>query len=160
MYNPISTYRIQFNKDFGLKELEKQIEYLALLGIGTLYASPLFKATPGSGHGYDVVNPLEFNPEITNPEEFKTVTSKLKKYNIGWLQDIVPNHMAFDIQNTWLMDVLEKGMASLYHKVFDLEDGVPNTENRLMVPFLGVSLDEAIHNKDLLLGWKKGTFWI
>ncbi|MBE0661834.1 MAG: hypothetical protein IH597_05135 [Bacteroidales bacterium] len=39
MYNLISTYRIQFHKDYGLKDLEKQIKYLALLGVGTIYAS-------------------------------------------------------------------------------------------------------------------------
>jgi malto-oligosyltrehalose synthase len=160
MYNPISTYRIQFNKEYSLKELEKQIEYLALLGVGTIYASPVFKATPGSVHGYDVVNPLEFNPEITGLQEFGSIIAKLKKHNIGWLQDIVPNHMAFDTHNTWLMDVLEKGVLSEYHKFFDLEEGVPGPEKRLMVPFLGSDIDEAIKNKDIQLGWKNGNFVI
>jgi malto-oligosyltrehalose synthase len=158
MYNPISTYRLQFNKDFGLKDLEKQIEYLALLGVGTVYASPLFKATPGSMHGYDVVNPLEFNPEITNMQEVVSVISQLNKQQIGWLQDIVPNHMAFDTHNTWLMDVLEKGVNSKYHAIFDFEEGVPGPENRLMLPFLGSDLDEAIKNREIQLGWKKGNF--
>lgn len=158
MYNPISTYRIQLNKEFSLQELGKQIEYLALLGVGTIYASPVFKATPGSGHGYDVVNPLEFNPEITQAEEFKTLVGKLKTHHIGWLQDIVPNHMAFDTHNAWLMDVLEKGMFSEYHTVFDIEEGVPKPENRLMVPFLGSDVDEALKNKEIKLGWKNGSF--
>lgn len=48
MYNPVSTYRIQFHGDFNLKMLRQQIPYLDLLGVGTLYASPIFKATPAS----------------------------------------------------------------------------------------------------------------
>ena len=37
MYNPISTYRIQFNKEFCLKDLEEQVEYLSALEVGTIY---------------------------------------------------------------------------------------------------------------------------
>ena len=160
MYNPISTYRIQFQKSFRLKELEKQMEYLSLLGIGTIYASPVFAATPGSEHGYDITNPHTFNPEITTTEEFLQVCKQLKSKNIGWLQDIVPNHMAYHPDNAWLMDVLEKGIHSEFHKVFDLELNVPRPENKLMVPFLGISLEEALQNKEILLGWKNGNFSI
>ncbi len=160
MYNPISTYRIQFNKDFTLADLEKQLEYLELLGAGTIYASPLFKATPGSMHGYDVTNPLQLNPEVTTEKEFEKVRKKLEKNKIGWLQDIVPNHMAFHHENLWLMDVLEKGNLSDFHPVFDFEPGVPGTGNPLMVPFLGSSLEEAIANGEIKLGWKNGNFAI
>jgi maltooligosyltrehalose synthase len=37
---------------------------------------------------------------------------KVAENGIAWLQDIVPNHMAFDPRNPWLMDVLEKGRHS------------------------------------------------
>ncbi len=117
MHNPISTYRIQFHKSFKLKDLEKRIKYIKLLGAGTIYASPIFKATPGSEHGYDVINPAEFNPEITSKKEFIRINGLLQKENIGWLQDIVPNHMAFHPGNSWLMDVLEKGTLSDFHKI-------------------------------------------
>ncbi|MFN2395677.1 MAG: malto-oligosyltrehalose synthase [Bacteroidales bacterium] len=158
MYNPISTYRIQFHKSFTLKDLEKQIKYLKLLGAGTLYSSPIFKATPGSEHGYDVINPVKFNPEITSKKDFMRIGELLQKENIGWLQDIVPNHMAFHQGNSWLMDVLEKGTLSDFHKIFDLQPGVPGPDNRLMVPFLGSDLDSAIKNQEIKLGWGKGNF--
>ncbi len=160
MYNPISSYRIQFNKDFRVKDLEKQLEYLSLLGVGTIYASPVFQATPGSGHGYDVVDPLQFNAEVTDQDTFLSVREKLRHRQLGWLQDIVPNHMAYHPANKWLMDVLEKGSASGYAGFFDFEPGVPGKEQRLMVPFLGVPLEEAIENKEIKLGWKKGSFTI
>jgi maltooligosyltrehalose synthase len=73
MYNPISTYRIQFNKDFTFKDFKDNLEYFTLLGIGTIYASPVFKSTPGSVHGYDVTDPHVFNPEIGNEQEFDEI---------------------------------------------------------------------------------------
>ena len=160
MYNPRSTYRIQFNKDYTLQDLERNIEYLSLLGIGTLYASPIFKATPGSGHGYDTTDPLVFNPEITSLESFVSISRLLRKHNIGWLQDLVSNHMAFHPDNAWLMDVLEKGHDSLHHGLFDLEPGVASRSKKMMIPFLGETLDEAIENGNIKLGWKNGSFTI
>jgi malto-oligosyltrehalose synthase len=158
MYNPLSTYRIQLNKEFCLNDLEEQVEYLSALGVGTIYASPVFEATPGSMHGYDITNPHRFNPEIMNQYEFLKVRKLLEKHKIGWLQDIVPNHMAYHMTNAWIMDVLEKGQLSDYYKVFDFEPGVASKENPLMVPFLGSPLEEAINNKEIKLGWENGNF--
>src|SRR4051812_41861908 len=101
MFNPVSTYRIQFHKDFTFNDLEKIIPYLSDLGIKTLYASPIFKAVPGSTHGYDGVNPSVINPEIGTLEELKNISRQLKESGISWLQDIVPNHMAFHQENEW-----------------------------------------------------------
>src|SRR6478752_4204828 len=108
-YNPVSTYRIQFQREFSFADFEKTIEYLRNLGVSTIYASPIFKSTPGSIHGYDVLDPLEINPEIGTKEQLESLSNQLKENEIGWIQDIVPNHMAFSTGNAWLMDVLEKG---------------------------------------------------
>src|SRR4051812_42319100 len=112
MYNPVSTFRLQFNKDFTFRQLEALIPFFADLGIKTIYASPVFKSTPGSLHGYDVSDPLTINPEIGTEEELRTISKKLKEAGIGWIQDIVPNHMAFHESNKWVWDVLEKGKGS------------------------------------------------
>ncbi len=160
MYNPISTYRIQFNKDFRIPDLDRIIEYLGMLGSGTVYASPIFQATPGSAHGYDIINPLLFNPEVTDKDDFLKVCSRLQNYNLGWLQDIVPNHMAFHQNNAWLMDVLEKGSNSEYIGFFDLEPGVASREKPLMVPFLGSTLEQAVSNGEVKMGWCNGNFCI
>ncbi|HEX7927564.1 MAG TPA: alpha-amylase family glycosyl hydrolase, partial [bacterium] len=34
------------------------------LGIDAVYASPVFKARPGSAHGYDIVDYNALNPEL------------------------------------------------------------------------------------------------
>lgn len=144
MHNPAATYRIQFNKDFTFKHLDTIIPYLQQLGIGTLYASPIFEATPGSTHGYDVVNPLRINPEIGTLKQLESISKKLKKLNISWLQDIVPNHMAYHANNQWLMDVLEKGRRSAHADFFDISWPARVYDGRVMVPFLGVPFEEAL----------------
>jgi len=71
MHNPVATYRIQFNKDFTFKDLEHIIPYLHQLGVSTIYASPIFEATPGSTHGYDVVNPSRIGKYQQNPQKIQ-----------------------------------------------------------------------------------------
>lgn len=155
MYKPVSTYRIQFHKDFTFSNLDNIIPYLSQLGIKTIYASPIFEAVPGSMHGYDVVDPLNINPEIGTLRQLRSLSKKLKKLGIGWLQDIVPNHMAFHPNNKWLMDVLENGRESEYANFFDIFWNTPVHNGKLMVPFLGKPLDEVIANKKLKVVWNE-----
>ncbi len=119
IYNPISTYRIQFNKDFNFTQLEI-ISYLHKLGIKTLYASPIFEAVPGSMHGYDATNPNKINPEIGTEEQLREIVAELEQLGIKWLQDIVPNHLAYHENNKWLADVLDKKQQSKYADYFDI----------------------------------------
>jgi len=64
-FNPVSTYRIQFNKNFGLKELKKSIHYLDKPGFGCIYTLPILQAATGSLHGYDVTDPTRINDAFT-----------------------------------------------------------------------------------------------
>ncbi|MCF8361440.1 MAG: malto-oligosyltrehalose synthase [Prolixibacteraceae bacterium] len=156
MYNPISTYRLQFHKKFGFKEAEKLVPYFNKLGVGTIYASPVLEAAPGSMHGYDGINPQNINPEIGTRDDLIRLNEKLKQNHIGWLQDIVPNHLAFDTENPWIDDILEKGMHSPYSGYFDIRwsDAGP-----LMVPFLGTDLNSAINEGTIKLIFSKGRFF-
>ena len=151
MYNPTGTYRIQFHKEFTFREFEQVIQYLSQLGVSTFYAAPIFTATPGSNHGYDALDPHSINPEIGTLEELRQISRNLKAAGMGWLQDIVPNHMAFDPRNPWLWDVLQKGRASAYAKFFDINWDAPHHDGKLMVPFLGSSLEETIEKGELQL---------
>jgi len=157
MYKPTTTYRIQFNKDFPFKSLDEIIPYLKALGIDTIYASPIFEASPGSTHGYDTTNPHRINPEIGTEKELYQLSAKLKKNGIAWLQDIVPNHMAFHTNNSWLMDVLKKGKASEYAAFFDIN---LTQEPKLMVPFLGEDLNDAVKNDAIQLVAKDNQFFL
>ena len=54
---PLSTYRLQFNRSFTFTDAKQLLPYLHALGVSDCYTSPYLKATPGSTHGYDVVDP-------------------------------------------------------------------------------------------------------
>src|SRR4051812_22912238 len=158
MINPISTYRFQFHKEFTFNDFEKIINYIQKLGVGTVYASPIFEATPGSVHGYDSLNPHKVNPEIGTEEQLKGISDRLKGHGISWLQDIVPNHMAFDPNNPWLKDVLEKGERSLYASFFDVPWTGKIYHGKIMIPFLGAPLEDVIKNGELKLDFQEPRF--
>ncbi|GGB87219.1 malto-oligosyltrehalose synthase [Dyadobacter sediminis] len=149
MNNLTATYRIQFHKAFSFTDFEKWIPYFQKLGVGTIYASPILESTPGSTHGYDGVNPSVIDPEIGTEDQLRELSSSLKKLEIKWLQDIVPNHMAFHFTNPWLMDVLEKGKQSVYATYFDMPGNSKLFRGKMMVPFLGKELDEVIEDGKL-----------
>ena len=149
MHNPVSTYRIQFHKDFSFDDFEVILPYLKRLGINTVYASPIFEATPGSTHGYDSVNPHRINPEVGTLDHLKRIRKELKESEVNWLQDIVPNHMAFHPNNAWLSDLLEKGPRSIYAPFFDTAWSSKLYNGRIMVPFLGSPLEEVIEKNEL-----------
>jgi malto-oligosyltrehalose synthase/4-alpha-glucanotransferase len=158
MNNPIATYRLQFNKEFTFKNFEALIPYLRQLGVSTIYASPVFKATSGSTHGYDGVNPNEINPEIGSVEELRALGTTLRENSMQWLQDIVPNHMAFHSENPWLMDVLEKGTQSVYSGYFDVAWNSRLFQGKLMVPFLASDLDEELRDGKVTVTYLAGRF--
>lgn len=158
MTNPVSTYRLQFHAGFTFSDFEKVISYLHRLGIKTIYASPVFWAVPGSAHGYDALNPHRLNPEIGTMDQWQRLSNCLKQNGMSWLQDIVPNHMAFDTRNPWLMDVLEKGRHSPYASFFDLGWNSDAYEGKPMVPFLGNTLEESIEKGVLQVAYKEPRF--
>lgn len=155
MYCPTSTYRVQLNSSFTFARLKELIPYLHQLGISTIYAAPITRAIPGSNHGYDVVNPAEINPEIGSLEELRAIAAQLKALGMSWLQDIVPNHMAFSADNERLTDVLERGECSPYYRYFDInwEHYTSELKGKILVPVLGTALAECIQKNEIKLGW-------
>jgi maltooligosyltrehalose synthase len=145
--NPVSTYRIQFNKDFTFTDLEKIIPYLHQLGVRTVYASPIFESTPGSTHGYDTIDPGKINPEIGTEQQLVNISRELKKRNMFWIQDIVPNHLAFHEKNQRLMDVVQYGRSSTFASWFDILWDHPDFKGKLMVPFKDSELEKQIRLK-------------
>lgn len=146
-YNPIATYRVQFHKEFTFRDFREIIPYLVQVGVRTIYASPIFEAVPGSQHGYDGTDPNRINPEIGTEEELMEIAETLKQNNMSWLQDIVPNHLAYHENNKWLMDVLEKGRSSTYASYFDINWNHPEFDGKLMVPFPGGELEKILIEK-------------
>ncbi len=148
---PVSTYRIQLNRGFGFEEALAVVPYLERLGASDLYASPVFKATEGSSHGYDVTDPLSLNPELGTEDAFERLAAELRRRGMGLLLDVVPNHMAASTENRWWMDVLENGRASPFAEFFDIDwqpgTGVPR--GRVLVPILSAPVDDLVRAREL-----------
>ena len=157
MYNPTSSYRIQFSKSFTMNDLERHINYLEKIGAGSVYASPVFAAVSGSTHGYDVTNPLEIDPESGSLEDLARITAQLKKKGMGWIQDIVPNHMAFHHENRWLWDMLEKGKDSEFAGLFDTEDPVREGKEKILLPLLGNELVNTLKDLEIQICFYQGS---
>ena len=157
---PSSTYRLQLNPSFDFQAARKIIPYLAELGITTVYASPIFKARAGSTHGYDVTDPNQINPELGTMEDFNALVDTVHKHGMLWLQDFVPNHMAYDSRSPILMDVFEKGTASPYFTFFDIvwDHLRENLRGKVIAPFLGKPYGETLEGGELSLHYDDGNF--
>lgn len=145
---PASTYRIQLSPEFTFDELEKVLAYLEEFKVSTIYSAPFFQSRKGSTHGYDITNPFRLNPEIGKLETFRKISEWLEKNDMTWLQDIVPNHMAYDCENDWLRDIFELGPHSKYYRFFDIDW---DKGQKLMAPFLGATAEEILKEKKLNL---------
>ncbi len=150
---PAATYRIQFNPSFGFKAARKVVSYLLHLGISDIYASPVFKARTDSSHGYDMVDPNEINPELGTLSDLDRLIGDLQANGMGWIQDIVPNHMAFHYENQLLMDILENGTRSSYAHFFDIDwdHPYPSLKGKLLAPFLGRFYGACLEDGEITL---------
>ena len=157
---PSATYRFQFNKDFTFARAAALADYLRELGISHLYASPYFKAPPGSTHGYDVTDHNTLNPEVGSREDYDAFVSALKQNGLGQIADFVPNHMGIGPLNPYWMDVLENGRGSKYAPFFDI-DWHPLKEElaeKVLLPILGDQYGRVLEKGELKLNFEHGTF--
>ncbi|MET0530011.1 MAG: malto-oligosyltrehalose synthase [Microvirga sp.] len=158
---PRATYRLQFHKDFTFDDAAEIVPYLASLGISHVYASPIQAASPGSTHGYDIVDHGTINPELGGEEGFRRFSDELKAHGLKLLLDIVPNHMGVGGQaNGWWLSVLEWGRHSPHAETFDIDWQRSGADGKLIVPFLGSHYGDALEKGELQLKFdeKDGSF--
>ncbi|MGV1760035.1 malto-oligosyltrehalose synthase [Rhizobium sp. A22-96] len=136
---PTSTYRLQFRGDMTFRRATGLVAYLKDLGISHVYASPIFTATKGSTHGYDVTNANEIDPVLGGRKGFDAFVDALQQAGLGLIVDIVPNHMAASVENPWWRDVLQRGSKSAYACHFDID-----WSRKLTLPQLGKPFEEAL----------------
>jgi (1->4)-alpha-D-glucan 1-alpha-D-glucosylmutase len=151
---PLATYRVQLHRGFNFAQATEAVPYLDALGISHLYTSPYLKATAGSMHGYDVVDPTQLNPEIGTEAEHSALCQALAERGMGHVLDIVPNHMGVeDPGNRWWQDVLEHGEVSLHAATFDIEwqPANPQTGQRVLLPVLGDHYGKLLEAGELQL---------
>lgn len=157
---PRATYRLQFSKDFGFRAAAELVPYLAELGVSHLYASPYFKARPGSTHGYDIVDHDALNPELGGEDAFRAMVEALSRNGLGQILDFVPNHMGVGgADNAWWLDVLEWGPDSAYAGYFDIDwaPDEPSLQNKLLAPVLGDQYGRVLEEGGLELRFDPGA---
>ena len=158
---PTATYRLQLNKDFRFSDVCKILDYLHGLGISDVYLSPILGSRKGSEHGYDVTDPTRINPELGTEEDFENFQNELQRRGMGLVLDIVPNHMAASMENSWWMDVLENGPQSAYAAYFDIEwrPSTRSLDGKILLPVLGRPFGEVLDSGELKLTFQDGKFY-
>jgi (1->4)-alpha-D-glucan 1-alpha-D-glucosylmutase len=149
---PVSTYRLQFNKEFTLDDAARLAPFLSDLGITDVYASPILKATPGSMHGYDICDHSQINPEIGGGQALDRLSAELQSRGMGLILDFVPNHMGInERENRWWRDVLENGPSSEYARFFDIDWTPLKSElrDKVLLPILGEQYGVALDSGKL-----------
>lgn len=141
---PVSTYRLQFRGGMDFDRAVGLVPYLKRLGITHLYASPVFAATKGSTHGYDVTDANLIDPVLGGREGLERLAVALKAEGLGLILDIVPNHMAASLENAWWRSAIEWGQASRYAHYFDID-----WSKRLTLPFLGKPFEQAVEDGEI-----------
>jgi (1->4)-alpha-D-glucan 1-alpha-D-glucosylmutase len=151
---PISTYRLQLNKDFNFDAAAELVPYLKSLGITHVYSSPFLKARSGSTHGYDIVDHNALNPEFGGEEAFNRLSDALKAADMGLILDFVPNHMGVGhADNGWWLDVLEWGQKSPHAASFDISwELLPYRRGGgMLLPVLGRPYGDALESGEIEL---------
>jgi (1->4)-alpha-D-glucan 1-alpha-D-glucosylmutase len=155
---PRATYRLQLHAGFDFKDATTVAPYLAQLGVSHVYLSPIFKARPGSVHGYDVSDHNQLNPELGSEEDFASMIEAFRREGLGRILDVVPNHMGvWGADNPLWLDVLEWGPYSQYAGWFDID--WPAQDGKLLAPLLGAQYGEELRSGKLKLRFEAdGSF--
>lgn len=157
---PCASYRIQLTPQFGFAELMATLPYLAQLGVSHVYVSPCLEAVPGSSHGYDVTDPRRVREDFGGEPARADAFAACRRFGLGVLLDIVPNHMAASAANNpWWRDVLHWGQASSYARYFDVD--WTRHEGRVLLPILsGQRAEPGSEDLRLELGQAGLELWV
>src|SRR5690606_39184400 len=149
---PTSTYRLQLHAGFTADDAAAVVPYLARLGVGHLFCSPVLQAAPGSMHGYDVVDHSRIGEEIGGEAALRRLAETAHAHGLGLVVDVVPNHMAIPTpiwHNRALWSVLRDGPGSPYADWFDLD---PSAELSILVPVLGRPIGAVLADGEITVG--------
>jgi (1->4)-alpha-D-glucan 1-alpha-D-glucosylmutase len=152
---PLSaTYRLQLHGHLTFSQVRQLVPYLAQLGISTLYLAPIFRANPGSTHGYDVVDHELLDPTLGNEDDFAALAATARQQGMSILVDLIPNHMGIHEQhNRWWREVLHHGACTPYANFFDIDWFPPKLtqEGKVLLPILGDQFGNVLEAQGLEL---------
>ncbi|PWH05898.1 malto-oligosyltrehalose synthase [Brachybacterium endophyticum] len=146
---PTSTYRLQLHAGFTAEDAARLVPYLAELGVGHVFCSPVLQAAPGSTHGYDVVDHARIGEEIGGEGALRSLADAAHAHGMGLVVDVVPNHMAIPTpvwHNHALWSVLRDGPASPFASWFDVEI---SAQNSILMPVLGRPIGSVLADGEI-----------
>jgi (1->4)-alpha-D-glucan 1-alpha-D-glucosylmutase len=152
-----STYRLQLHAGFGFADAAAIVPYLERLGVSHLYLSPVLQATPGSMHGYDVVDHTRVSEELGGRDGLQVLSETAHAHGLGLVVDVVPNHMALPAPaflNRPLWETLRLGRAAPHAHWFDVD--WDHGDGRIALPLLGAPLGEVIAAGELSMAEHAG----
>ncbi|MFE5585843.1 malto-oligosyltrehalose synthase [Kitasatospora sp. NPDC056531] len=150
---PTSSYRLQLQPGFTLRDATAAVPYLAALGVSHLHLSPLLQAAPGSTHGYDTVDHTRISEQLGGEAALRALAAEAHRHGLRLIADVVPNHMAVPVPerlNGPLWQVLRDGPDSPYARWFDIDwaaqPGPADApgRGRLLLPLLGDRLGAVL----------------
>lgn len=148
---PTSTYRVQLTGEHGFAALGERADYLQEIGVGHAYLSPILQATPGSTHGYDVVDHGHVSYQLGGEPGLLTAAERLRDRGIGLVVDVVPNHMALPVPehlNAAFWSVLRDGIESPNAGWFDVDWSM---DRPVVLPVLGQRIGECLDAGEIVL---------
>ncbi|MGW3039387.1 malto-oligosyltrehalose synthase [Kitasatospora sp. NPDC001159] len=150
---PTSSYRLQLQPGFTLRDATAAVPYLAALGVSHLHLSPLLEAAPGSAHGYDTVDHTRISEQLGGEPALRALAAEAHRHGLRLIADVVPNHMAVPVPerlNGPLWQVLRDGPDSPYARWFDIDwTAQPGPADapergRVLLPLLGDRLGAVL----------------
>lgn len=134
---PRTTYRLQLRREFDLDQAAALVDYLAALGVETVYLSPMLASEPGSNHGYDVIDHGRVDPDRGGADGLERFSAAARAAGLGVIADVVPNHVGIATPelNPWWWDVLTHGRDSQHAAAFDIDWEAGG--GRIRLPVLG-----------------------
>ncbi len=142
---PTGTYRLQLRREFTFHDAAAIVPYLADLGISHVYCSPILQATPGSAHGYDVVDHRRLSDDLGGIEGWRALVDACRAHGLGIVVDIVPNHMTIPPP--------ERLTDPAYANWFDIDWSQHG--GRVFLPVLPSG--EEVHEHYILADWRRGN---
>ncbi|MGW0231067.1 malto-oligosyltrehalose synthase [Actinopolymorpha singaporensis] len=152
--NVVSTYRLQLQPEFDFDAAAAAVPYLARLGVTHLYLSPVLQATPGSTHGYDVVDHTRLSADLGGQPAFDRLVAAAHEAGLGIVVDVVPNHMAVPTPlhlNAKLWAVLRDGPSSPYARWFDVDWSLQSGTGHgaILMPVLGDRIGQCLDRGEI-----------
>ncbi|WP_179945188.1 glycoside hydrolase family 13 protein [Paenibacillus durus] len=106
-----------------LKGIISRLDYLAELGIGAIWLSPVCKS-PQDDNGYDISDYQDIDPMFGSLQDMETLINESKKRNIRIVMDLVLNHSSDE--HPWFLEA-KKSKDNPYHDYYVWRDGVEGT---------------------------------